>query len=478
MILAGLGATPLWAASITTNQAADFVLGQPNFTAYANSPTTTAASLSGARGIAVDPTTGKIFVADSNNNRVLRFASAATLTNGADAEIVLGQPDFTSKGSNTTATTMASPCGVAVDGYGTLWVADFNNQRVLRFDHASSKTTGAAADGVLGQMDFVSSNVSFPPTQASLTGPFCIAANKTGTIWIADPNVNRVLRFDYASAKPNGADADAVLGQPDFVSFNPPATPTAASMDSPDGVTVDADDNLWVVDSDNNRVLRFDHAPVKPLAGASADAVFGQPKFSSNAASITQYGLSAPSGCGIDSNGTLWVSNFYSDRVLGYHDAANKPTGALADVVLGQTAFDLVVNYIPFTASSLSSPQQIAADADGSIWIANSGRVLRFHPAAAATPKPKPARPTLALSGKARLHTSRAKISVAGSAAGAAGLARVEYRAGKGGERTASGTTAWKFTAALKPGKNTFFLRAVDALGQTSAEIKIIVVRQ
>ena len=478
VIFACLGGATLQAGSITTNQAADFVIGQPNFTAYASSPTPTAANLSGARGVAVDPTTGKVFVADSSNNRVLRFASAATLTNGAAAEIVLGQPDFTSKASNTTATTMASPCGVAVDGYGTLWVADFNNQRVLRFDHASTKTTGAAADGVLGQMDFVSSNVSFPPTQSSLTGPFCIAANKAGTIWIADPNVNRVLRFDYASAKPNGANADAVLGQPDFVSYNPPATPTAASMSSPDGVTVDADDNLWVVDSDNNRVLRFDHAPVKPITGANADAVLGQPTFSSTAGSITQYGLSAPSGCGIDSNGTLWVSNFYTDRVLGFHDAVNKANGALADVVLGQTAFDLVVNYVPFTASSLSSPQQIAADADGSIWVANYGRILRFHPAAAATPKPTPARPTLALSGKARLHTSQAKISVAGSASGAAGLVRVEYRASKGGERTASGTTAWKFIAALKPGKNTFFVRAVDALGQTSAVQKITVVRK
>lgn len=478
VIFACVGGATLHAASITTNQAADFVIGQPNFTAYANSPTTTATSLSGARGIAVDPTTGKIFVADTDNCRVLRFPSADALTNGANAEVVLGQPDFTSKASNTTATTMSFPCGVAVDGYGTLWVADNGNQRVLRFDHASAKTTGAAADGVLGQMDFVSSNVSFPPTPASLTGPYCIAANKAGTIWIADPNLNRVLRFDYASAKPNGADADGVLGQPDFASYLPPPIPTAASMSKPDGVTVDADDNLWVVDSANNRVLRFDHAPVKPIAGASADAVLGQPTFGSTAGSITQYGLSSPSGCGIDSNGTLWVSNFYTDRVLGFHDAVNKPNGALADVVLGQTAFDLVVNYVPFTASSLSSPQQIATDADGSIWVANSGRVLRFHPAAAATPKPTPARPTLALSGKARLHTSQVKISVAGSAAGAAGLTRVEYRAGKGGERVASGTTAWKFTATLKPGKNTFFVRAVDALGQTSAETKIVVVRQ
>jgi sugar lactone lactonase YvrE len=481
-IIATFVVPSLWGAPIGTNQAADFVIGQPGFTTIPQLATPSAANLSNPRGVAVDPTTGKIFVADTNNNRVLRFASADSLSNGAAAEIALGQSDFVSKGFGTTATTMNSPCGVAVDGYGTLWVADTNNQRVLRFDNASSKTTGAAADGVLGQPDFVTNTVSFPPTQSSLTGPFCIAANKFGTIWIADPNVNRVLRFDYASAKADGADADAVLGQPDFVSYNPPATPTKASMDSPDGVTVDADDNLWVVDSNNNRVLRFDHASIKPIAGASADAVLGQPLFTTNAAGVTQYGFSSPSGCAIDSNGTLWVSNFYNRRVLGFRNALTKANGALADVVLGQTAFDIVVSYLPPTASSISSPQQIAADSDGGIWVANLGdnRILRFHPktAAIATPTPSPAPPTLALSGKAAQHTAQPKAVVKGSAAGSAGIARVEYRGAKGGYRSARGTSSWSFRATLHPGVNVFFVRAVDALGQTSAPQKVILVRK
>jgi sugar lactone lactonase YvrE len=479
LIFVGSGLAPLWAGSITTNQPADRVVGQPDFTSYGNASIPSASTLSGARGIAVDPTTGKIFVADTDNNRVLRFASAAALTNGADAEIVLGQPDFVSKGSaSVTAATMSSPCGVAVDGYGTLWVADFNNQRVLRFDHASSKLTGANADGVLGQPDFVTSNVSFPPNQWSLTGPFSIAANSAGTIWIADPNVNRVLRFDYASAKANGANADAVLGQADFASFAAPNPPTAKSMGGPDGVTVDAQDNVWVVDSDNNRVLRFDHATVKPAMDVTADAVLGQPNFTSVTGAITQYGLSSPSGCAIDASGTLWVSNFYSGRVLGYHDAVSKGTGALADVVLGQTAFDLVVKYVPSTASSLSSPQQIAADADGNIWVTSSNRALRFHPEDAVKATPKPAPPTVALAGKARVRTSKAKLRLAGSAAGAAGIARVEYLAAKGGYRPASGTTTWSFTARLKVGKNVFIVRAVDALGQTSAVSRITIIRQ
>jgi hypothetical protein len=253
-------------------------------------------------------------------------------------------------------------------------------------------------------------------------------------------------------------------------------------MDSPDGVTVDADDNLWVVDSNNNRVLRFDHASIKPIAGASADAVLGQPLFTTNAGGITQYGFSAPSGCAIDSNGTLWVSNFYNRRVLGFRDALTKSNGALADVVLGQTAFDIVVSYLPPTASSLNSPQQIAADSDGGIWVANLGdnRILRFHPAAAASakPTPSPSSPTLALAGKAAQRTSHPKLVVKGSAAGSAGIARVEYRGAKGGYRSARGTSAWSFSVMLHPGVNVFFVRAVDTLGQISAPQKVTVVRK
>ena len=61
----------------------------------------------------VDPTTGKVFVADQTNNRVLRFASALVLANGAPAEAVLGQANFThglpNRGGSVTANTMGIP---------------------------------------------------------------------------------------------------------------------------------------------------------------------------------------------------------------------------------------------------------------------------------------------------------------------------------------------------------------------------------
>src|SRR6266508_4786384 len=122
------------APAFPNGQPASLVLGQPDFTSKALA--TTASGMNYPTDLAVDPTSGKVFVADHYNHRVLRFASSAALTSGIAAEGVLGHSDFTSYAITfpPTASTMSVPTGVTVDTAGRLWVADYNNSRVLRFD--------------------------------------------------------------------------------------------------------------------------------------------------------------------------------------------------------------------------------------------------------------------------------------------------------------------------------------------------------
>jgi DNA-binding beta-propeller fold protein YncE len=86
--------------ALSNGQDASLVLGQATFTSGATG--TTASTMNAPRGVAVDPVSGKVFVVESGNNRVLRFASLGSLSNGAAAEGVLGQANFT---ANTAATT-------------------------------------------------------------------------------------------------------------------------------------------------------------------------------------------------------------------------------------------------------------------------------------------------------------------------------------------------------------------------------------
>lgn len=135
------------AVAYTNGQAASLVLGQADFTSVVAA--TTASGMNNPFGVAVDPISGKIFVADTSNHRVLRFDDAASKANGALADGVLGQPDFASNNQDSTASTMRFPHGVAVDSAGRLWVADQENQRVLRFDEALIPTISWATPAAI-----------------------------------------------------------------------------------------------------------------------------------------------------------------------------------------------------------------------------------------------------------------------------------------------------------------------------------------
>ncbi len=333
--------------------------------------------------VAVDLSTGKVFVADMLNNRVLRFATHTALSTGVSAEAVLGQPDFADYIQRTTREGMYRPAALTVDQDGRLWVAEEGNSRVLRFDAAASKLNGAPADGVLGQPNFTS--LTRATTSGGMRSPQGVTVDADGRLWVADSWSNRVLRFDDAASKPNGAPADGVLGQPDFTSLT--QATISEGMRYPLGVTADADGRLWIADAGNRRVLRFDDAASKPN-GASADGVLGQPDFASATAATTAQGMAEAVDVVTDNLGRLWVTDKDNSRVLRFDDAASKPNGAPADGVLGQP--DFTSSTAGITARRVFRPRGLALDADGNLWVADDlnnisdARVLRFEDVAPA----------------------------------------------------------------------------------------------
>ncbi len=130
---------------------------------------------------------------DPLNNRVLRFDKAASKANGAAADGVLGQANFTGEIYALTATGMHWPIGVAVDSAGRLWVADQSNHRVLRFAAGVTLINDALADGVLGQVDVI--NGTFATTATAMANPTGVAVDSAGRLWVADTNNHRALLF-------------------------------------------------------------------------------------------------------------------------------------------------------------------------------------------------------------------------------------------------------------------------------------------
>lgn len=453
-------------AQFPVSPSADLVLGQPDFSSN-TPPGTTQASMNGPSGIAVDPVSGKVFVSISGQNRILRFAGSAALANGANAEAVIGQGDYMSDTSGISATTLNNPYGIDVDPAGRLWVADFGNARVLMYEDAANLPEfGAAADLVLGQPDFVTNTAA--TNQNTMDGPLGVHLDATGNLWVADFSNHRVLRFNAAATLGDGAPATAVLGQPDF---NTAADGTTnLTMYGPSSVLLDPAGRLWVSDQANQRVLRFDAA--NSLAdGSPADGVLGQTDFVTNTNGAAPAKFGNPNALAIDRKGTLYIADNDNGRVIYHRSPATKSNGATPDGVIGQP--DLSTVTWGTTAQKLSRTYGgLDFDAAGKLWVIDAGnqRALRFPGDFTATA------PTV--KGKVPKSVTKGKLSLKGTAADPNGIATVRFRVGKGPFKTAVGTTAWKLSAKLKPGKNTIEIVMVDTFGNVSPAKRVKVKRQ
>jgi sugar lactone lactonase YvrE len=362
------------------NQAADIVLGQPDFTSIDSG--TTNSTFANPPGVAVDPTTGKVFVSDRNNHRVLRFSSVAAAVNGSSAEAVFGQADFTSgqanRGGNVAANTINHPDSLYVDSFGRLWLPDRNNHRILRFDDASVKDSGANADAVLGQPDFTSYTAG--TNQNTLNSPTAVWIDHAGRLWGTDMLNHRVLRFDDAINKPNGANADAVLGQSNFTSYSTGTTQSA--FNHPHGIIGDNSGNIYIVDYTNNRVLCFENAAQK-ANGANADKVIGQSDFTADITGVTNQNINNSVSVSLDNTGKLYVADSYNNRILIFNNIRNKSNGAPADYVLGQPNFTSnTANNGGISERTLNLPLWIFMDnKNNHLWTPdfNNNRVLRYR---------------------------------------------------------------------------------------------------
>jgi sugar lactone lactonase YvrE len=355
-------------------------LGQPAMT-LASPNSVTAGGLDFPRGAAVDPATGRLYVVDVNNNRVLWWNSASLL-NSRPADGVIGQADLTgaapNRGGVTAANGLSSPNGVAVGPAGEVWVADSGNNRVLRY--AAPAANGPAADLVLGQGNF--SSYGFSATAVSLNFPMGVAAGPGGSVWVADSGNNRILKYNSPSV--SGPAASLVLGQPNFTANA--ASLSRGGLSNPVSVTVAASGAVWTADFGNNRVLRYDapgaNGPQAALVLGQADFASGQPNRGGAAAAGT---LSMPAGV-VASGADLWVADSGNNRVLKY--LAPGADGVAAGVELGQANYtaDLANRGAAAAADiSLAGPQGVAVDAAGNLWVADSlnSRAL-WYPGASA----------------------------------------------------------------------------------------------
>ena len=267
---------------------ASVVVGQPNFTtATAN---LTQNGLTTPTGVATD---GNILaVADTDNNRVLIWKTIPT-TNGVNADLVLGQPDFTTGAPTLSKTGLRGPQGVWIQGT-RLFVADTQNHRIMVWNTIPT-TNNQPADYVLGEPDFntapPSTTLDLPATADNLFSPTSVTSDGQ-RLYVADLGHARVLIWNSIPTETQQP-ADIAVGQPDLVSEidnNSPALCASNGVDANNNPTYPTScystlslpryalsdgTHLFIADGGNDRVLIYNTIPAK--SGAKGDIVLGQP---------------------------------------------------------------------------------------------------------------------------------------------------------------------------------------------------------
>jgi sugar lactone lactonase YvrE len=266
--------------SDATPAAADLVIGQVNLTSNAQNLG------NGGQGTNVALPDGLLFpgrvvvrggdvwVADSGNSRVLHYVYPTA--NKPVADRVFGQFDsFTCRAKNNdgacnnaccaSAENLFNPIGIALDPAGRLYVADWNNHRVLRFD--APLTSDTVADAVFGQPNFNSSVVDNGGPASGLELPIDLAFDPAGHLHLADSGNNRVLVYldPLADRLPDRVfgQLGSLAGQDQNHGLGPAAT-DADGLFGPTGVVLDGLRNLLIVDTLNMRVLRMDSPLRRP----------------------------------------------------------------------------------------------------------------------------------------------------------------------------------------------------------------------
>ena len=328
---------------------ASIVLGQPNF-----ENTTANTSQNGLSLPTAVATDGNILVvADTNNNRVLIWNSIPQASN-APADVVVGQTNFTNWGTAVppTATSLRGPQGVWIQD-GKLYIADTQDHRILIYNKIPT-ANGAAADLVLGQPNFTTfvqpdlTQANQDATATNLLNPVSVTSDGTH-LFVADLGHSRVLIWNSLPTQ-NQQPADVEIGQPDMVSSLPDNayTGTAASTSGQDlketpvmckvSSGLDANDNpqypplcdgvlsfpryvlsdgnwFFIADGGNDRVLVYYHVPTKN--GQFPDIILGQPNGFTDVSNADTDSLATPSSLAWDGR-NLFVSDTYNQRVVIY----------------------------------------------------------------------------------------------------------------------------------------------------------------
>jgi sugar lactone lactonase YvrE len=300
-----------------------------------------------------------VYVIDGNRVRRLGTRGAATVAG-------TGFQGFSGDRGPATHALLSSPAAIAFDSEGNLYIADTGNNRIRRVGRDGVITTvaGTGKPGYGGD--------SGPATLALLDAPAGIAVGLGDSVFVADTGSNRVRMISADGT------ISTIAGTGEAGYAGDGGMANQAVLNSPQGLAVDAEGNLYVADSFNDRVRKIDlQGVITTIAGD------GVPGYSGDGGPATQAGLSLATGplsgagqaLALDSEGDLFVADGGNNSVREVN------VGGVIHTVAGSGQPGYGGDRVP-PRSALDLPLGVAVDSAGVVYIADAdnGRVRELHP--------------------------------------------------------------------------------------------------
>lgn len=251
--------------------------------------TGTAARFNGPNGLTFIGTT--LYVADQTNNEIRAITNAGVVT------LLAGSTSgATGRTNNTgTAARFNSPRGITTDGTA-LYVADYTNNEIRKV------TTAGVVTLLAGASNGSSGTTNANGTSARFNGPIDIVYSSTASaLYVADYTNNRIRKITIASPFTVTTLAGSTAGLTN-------ATGTSAKFNQPTAVAVDAAGNVYVADKANNQVRKVTSAGVVTTLAGNASGTAGSADGTGTAASFN-----APTGITVDANDNIYVYDSGTD---------------------------------------------------------------------------------------------------------------------------------------------------------------------
>jgi trimeric autotransporter adhesin len=299
---------------------------------------------------------GNVYISDHYNNRIRKINASGIITTIAGT----GAQGFSGDGGPALSAQLYFPMGLAIDGSGNIYIADYWNHRIRKINTSGIITT-VAGNGVAGF-----SGDGGLATSAKLNSPSKIAVDFAGNLYIADTWNHRIRKVNAS-----GIITTIVGTGPGFSGDGGPAT--LAKIEVPQGVAVDAMGNIYIGDTYNMRVRKIDpFGIITTIAGSSPFNGYGGDGGPAAAALLDN-----PNGVAVDASGNIYIADNQNHCIRRVN-----PMGVISTYAgLGGTASNgFSGDGGPGNLAQLNSPPDISVDAACNLYIAdtNNGRIRKI----------------------------------------------------------------------------------------------------